>query len=349
MNWNHLKYQLLNNLREHSFMFWTVAYPLFMALIFHTAFQGMLDPQPLVVTVGIEAGSPAAAALGEVDILDARILDRATALDQIRAGELTGFVAADLTLTVGKSGIAETVLASVVSQMKQMQALGVPMENFDFQTSYVRTTPARFDPLLIPFFSLIGMFTLYSAYMGIEFGRIIQADQSMEALRLNVVPLRKQDFIIGSLLIGLVINLVSNLLLLLFFRYGLGMDLITRPLPSLAVILAANVFGIMLGLLIGSISRISSGAKNGVIIGLTLLLSFASGMMSPDIKILIEEGAPWLNALNPVAIVTTQLYRINFLDQTASLGTALATLLAMAVVLMGIAILFLRRKSYDSL
>lgn len=347
MNWNHFKYQLLNTLREPSFMFWTVAYPLFMALMFHTAFQGLLNPQPLNIRIGVEGGS--AAAFSSIDILDTRILTSGQALELIHSGELTGFVDDGLNVTVGGSGLEETILVSVVSQMKQMQALGAPPENYDFQTSYVQTRAAQANPFLIPFYSLIGMVSLYSIYMGVEFGRIMQADQSMEALRLNVVPLGKKDFILASLLMGFLINLASNILLLLFFRYALRMDLIRSPLLSMAVLLAANLFGVMLGLFIGGFSRISLGTKNGIVIGATLLMAFAAGMMSPDIKIIIEDRMPWLNEFNPVAIVTTQLYRINYLDQTTSLSRSIAILLAMAGGLMGAGLLRIRRKTYDSI
>ena len=349
MNLNHTKYQLINNLREPSFMFWTIFYPLLMALMFYTAFQGLIKPEPMEIPVAVEIGSPAAQVFRGIEILKPVETDAVEGLRLLSEQKVTGFVAADLTVRVRESGIKETVLASIVSQMVQMEALKVPYSSYDFSASYIQAAPARYNPFLIPFYSLIGMVSLYSVYMGLELSRILQADQSMEALRLNVVPLRKKDFLLGTWFIALIINLVSNILLLLFMKYLLQLDLIRDPLKTLAVLLFANILGTVLGLFIGGFSRISYGAKNGLVIGLTLLMSFAAGMMSPDIKILIEDRMPLLNALNPVSIVTTQLYRINYLDAVDTLPAALAILAAMALALALGSIALLRRKTYDTL
>lgn len=349
MNGTHIKYQFLNNLREPSFTFWTMIYPLLMALLFFVAFQGLIEPKPLDIRVGVEPGSPAAPVLASVDFLTVAEMDGQRGSELVAAGDLTGYVDRDLNVSVLQSGINETVLVSVISQMKQMQALAVPLENYEFETSYIQSRSARANPFMIPFYSLLGMVSLYSVYMGLEFGRIVQADQSMEALRMNVVPLRKQDFILGSLIIGIGLNLFSNLLLLAFMKFILHMDLISDPLRSMAVIGTANLVGIMLGLFIGAFSRISDGAKNGIVIAVTLFLSFLSGMMSPDIRILIEEHAPLVNRFNPVNIVTTQMVRLNYLGQTASFPGALGILAGWAALFMGLSILLLRRRTYDSI
>ena len=55
------KYQFLNNFREPTNVFWTMVYPLLMALMFFTAFQSIINPEPLNIKVGAEQGSPASA------------------------------------------------------------------------------------------------------------------------------------------------------------------------------------------------------------------------------------------------------------------------------------------------
>lgn len=349
MNWNHTKYQLLNNLREPSTIFWTMLYPILMAMMFYTAFQGFLTPEPIEIKVGVQSNTPAVLVLGGIDILKASPLTAKAAEDAMERGELTGYVDKDFNVTVTKSGVKETILVSVVSQIRQMQALGVPFQNFDFSARYAQATQARANPFLIHFYSLIGMVSLYSIFMGGEFARIIQADQSLEALRLNVVPLRKTDFLSGSLFIGILVNLCSNILLLGFMNYVLKLGVITDFARSLSLLLTANLVGISLGLFIGGFSRLSQGAKNGLFIGSTLFLAFLSGMMNSDTKIYFEDRFPNLSQFNPVAIVTTEMYRINYLSNSSGYIRALLILSSLAAVLLGASWLFLRRKTYDSL
>lgn len=349
MKFTFTKYQFLNNFREPTNLFWTMAYPLLMALMFFTAFQGLINPEPMNIRVGVEQGSLAAQTLKNIDILEVSELTLPKARELIKKNELIGFVDDQYALTVGKSGVKESIIANIVSQMKQMEALNVPFANYDFSASYIQTMNTRTDPFLIPFYSLIGMVSLYSIYMGLEYARFMQADQSTVAQRMNVVPLKKSQFLYSSLFIGIITNLASNILLLAFMKFVLKLDLVSDYPRTLAILLSANLVGISLGLFIGASNNAGEGIKTGIAISSTLLMAFLAGMMSTDIKILVESGAPLLALLNPVNIVTTQLYRINYLDMTATFTSGILILLGMAAIFLVLAQLFLRRKTYDSI
>lgn len=349
MTWTHMKYQFLNNVREPSQIFWTVAYPILMALMFFLAFQGLLSPQPLTVPVAVTEGSSAGQVLREIDILEVTEMSEERALDLVRAGQLTGLIDESFDITVNGSGLRESVLASVTGQVKQMQALNIPFEHYDFEASYIETRSSKANPFLIPFYSLIGMVSLYSVYLGLEFSRIIQADQSTEAQRLNVVPLKKTAFLGGSMLTGIVMNLLANGLLLLFLRYALRMDLVSDYPRTMVLLLAANILGMGLGLFIGASNNLGDGFKTAIVISSTLFMAFLSGMMSPDIKVYIDSQLPWVSRLNPVNIVTTEMYRVNYLGLTATFTTGLLTLFGISLVLLAASLMFLRRKTYDSI
>ena len=138
-------------------------------------------------------------------------------------------------------------------------------------------------------------------------------------------------------------------MLLLFIKFILKLDLVTDYPRTLAILLSSNLVGISLGLFIGASNNANEGIKSGIAISSTLLMAFLAGMMSTDIKILVEGSAPLLGLLNPVNIVTTQMYRINYLDITASFTSGILTLLGMATLFLVLAQLFLRRKTYDSI
>ena len=82
---------------------------------------------------------------------------------------------------------------------------------------------------------------------------------------------------------------------------------------------------------------------------ITMFLSFLSGLMNAEIKILIDQKAPLLSKYNPIAIVSNSLYRINLLEVTSNLTAGMLILLVYSIILIGISFLFLRRSQYDSI
>lgn len=193
------------------------------------------------------------------------------------------------------------------------------------------------------------MVSTYGMFTGIENANITQANLSSVAARINMTPIRKSTLLISGLIVGLSINIFSNILLLLFLHFVAKLDLIRNLWYSIIFILLGNIFGISLGLFIGSSNKKSPGVKVMFSIVATLFLSFLSGLMSPNIKVIIDENIPILGKLNPISIITSSLYRVNMLENTNNLGQGMILLTIYSLVLMGVSYLFLRRNQYDSI
>lgn len=350
MNLNHIKYTLLNIIRDPSYSFWTLVYPLILASFFYMGMASLInDTKPLTMTVGIETGSPARLPLATIDGVTLKETDLASASEIIKADKMVGFVDKDLNVTVGKTGVKETILVSVAEQFKEMQAMNIPLQNYDFTADYVEEKNLASNPFLIPFLTLIGMTSIYSMFSAVEYTALVQADQTFLAQRLNVIPVKKGQVLLSGVITALATNFVSNLLLLAFLQFVLKIQVVKNPLLTLALILAGNIFGVALGLAFGTSNKLSLQAKSGLAVGISLVLSFLSGMMSPDIKNLIDMKIPLLNKLNPIALITTELVRVNQLADQGSLWTSIGIILALSGVLFLFALIFLRRKSYDQL
>jgi len=110
-----------------------------------------------------------------------------------------------------------------------------------------------------------------------------------------------------------------------------------------------NLFGIALGIFIGSSNKKSVNVKTATGIAVTLFLSFLSGMMSPWIKIIIDKNVPIIGRINPISIISNNLYRINILGSTKSVTEGIVILLIYTLLLLFMSYIFLRRKSYDSI
>lgn len=342
-------YQGKNMYRDMGFIFWSLIYPLIMAIFFYTAFNGILNVQLENINVGISDNNPIEFILEEIEFLNVEKVNTDEIENKLESEEINGYIDNDLNLLVSKSGINQTVIKEVLDQIKQMGKLNVPMDRFDFSTDYIFSKNQKADSIIIIFYSLIAMVSAYSIFPGIETVSLAQANLTNVAKRINMTPLKKNEFLIAGILVALSLNILSNGLLLLFIKYVLKLNLFNEFKYSALFILVGNIFGVALGAFIGASNRQSANIKYILAIGITLLLSFFSGMMSPDIKLLFENKLPFLSRINPLSIITDNLYKINLLGITEDIGEGLINLSVISIVLILLSYVFLRRHTYDSL
>ncbi|SCL81273.1 ABC transporter permease [Sporanaerobacter sp. PP17-6a] len=342
-------YQGKCSIRDWGFSFWSVLYPLILAVFFYTAFNGMINMKLEDIDVGIEDGNKISYILEETDLLKIHKISRDEIKEKLDNGEIDGFIDNDLNITVKESGINQTIIREIVEQIKQMEKLNRPIENYDFNVNYVLDRNQKANSMIIIFYSLIAMFSTYGVFTGIETVSFIQANLSNIGARINVTPLKKHSFLLAGIIVALALNLLSNGLLLIFIKYVLKIELFKEMKYSSIFIILGNLFGVSLGVFIGVSNKKSVNVKTLISIALTLFLSFLSGMMGPDIKTMIDTRVPVLGKVNPISIITNNLYRINLLDSTKSVGEGIFLLSVYSIVLISISYIFLRRRNYDSI
>lgn len=342
-------YQGKNLFRDFGFSFWSLIYPLIMAVFFYTAFNGLLNVELKDIKVGIEEGNPIIFALKNIEFLNVEKIAVDDVNKKLDDKEIDGFIDKDLNIKVKESGINQTVIKEIVEEIKQVEKLGRPMEKFDFTKNYIVDKNQKADSVIIIFYSLIAMVSTYGVFLGIEIVSLIQANLSNIGARLNVAPLRKSEFLLAGIIVTLFLNLFSNGILLLFIKYVLKMSLFTELKYSATLIILGNLFGTILGIFIGTSNKANRNTKTLVGIGVTLFLSFLSGMMGPHTKILVDKHVPILGRINPISIITNNLYKVNLLENTNQVSEGILILLAYCIVLTLASYLFLRGKEYDSI
>lgn len=335
--------------RDIGFTFWGLLYPIILAGIFYIAFSGITNMQLETINIGIEKENSVISILKDIEIFNLIEISEEDITKSLQSKEIDGYIKYDLTLIVDESGLNQTVIKGVLDQIKQTIALNEPMENFDFEVDYLSGKNQMANGILIVFYSLIAMVSTYGVFPGIETTNIAQANLTNIGARINITPIKKSTLLISGIIVGLSINVFSNILLLIFLNFVLKLDLIKNIWYSSIFILLGNLFGISLGLFIGSSNKQKPGVKVMISITTTLFLSFLSGMMSPDIKILIDKNVPIIGKINPISIVTNSLYRINLLENTKNLSQGMILLTTYSIILMGVSYLFLRRSQYDSI
>ena len=91
------------------------------------------------------------------------------------------------------------------------------------------------------------------------------------------------------------------------------------------------------------------GVKIGIMIGVSMTLSFLAGLMNADIKNVVDRNAPLLNRLNPAALISDALYCLNVYDAPERYIQDLVILSVMCVLLLAGTFVIIRRERYDSI
>lgn len=335
--------------RDMSFTFWGLMYPIILAGFFYVAFSGLIDIKIEAINIGIEKENQIYHILENIEILNVVEVHENNIEENLKSGRIDGYIGENLNLVVDGSGLNQTIIKGVLDQIIQTIALDEPIQNLDFEINYLSGKTQMSNAMLIIFYSLIAMVSTYGVFTGIETVNTAQANLTDIGARISTTPIKKSTFLISGVIVGLSINIFANILLLLFLQFVLKMNLFRNIWHSSIFILLGNIFGVSLGIFIGSSNKKSPGAKVMFSIVITLFLSFLSGMMSPEIKILIDKNAPILSKINPISIITNSLYKINLLGNTKNLSQGAILLALYSLLLIITSYFFLRGDQYDSI
>ena len=115
------------------------------------------------------------------------------------------------------------------------------------------------------------------------------------------------------------------------------------------ICLLGAMTGVSLGMVVGSMHRLTAGMKTLILVAVPLFLCFLSGLMIGEMKYTIERSFPIINRLNPAALISDALYFLNVYNDPAALRTRLLLLAAFAAVMTFLAFVSLRRTRYESI
>lgn len=335
--------------RDRGFLFWAAAYPLILAVIFNLAFSGMLEGEFEKVPVGISEQNSRMYILEEIDLFELSVMTKEEAKTALQEKKISGFIDDDFSLLVLESGGQQTLIKEVMDHIRQVYAMDLPYDRFHFDKSYIQREQQKEEGASVIFYSMIGMVALYGIYSGISFVQMFQGNLSPVGARIQTTPLRRNRMILSAFATCTLMNLLCNLILLLFMRYVLDLRLFHDIPRSLMLIATGNLLGTALGIFISASNKMAENAKDLLAVGLTLFLSFTSGMNGVSFKLWIRDHFPFFSLFNPVTLMTDTLYRVNLLSDVQGYQKVILVLCAQTAVLLGLSYIFLRREQYDSL
>ena len=370
-----LKYNLKVKLKNFGMTFWPLAFPLILGTLFYFAFGNISDADfqtvPVAVVEEAHADQVFLAFLdqiegGEDKLLSVEKMTDEQAQEKLEAIKVSGiyYVGTEPSLTVASSGIEESILQSVLSSYENTRStvrnmLKIHPEGiFDGLRAMLRQQNSvqelslggrTIDGNVQFFYALIAMGCLYGCFIGFGAAISLQANLTALAVRRCVTPTHKLKLVLSEQIVSFFLGYVDVVILLLYLRYVLKLDFQGQMGRMLVICFLGSLIGVSMGIFVGSLGKMKEGVKIGIILGISMVCSFLAGLMNNTMKDIVEKHAPFINRINPAALISDAFYCINVYDDPARYHRSLITLAVMGVVLVTASFLLIRRERYDSI
>lgn len=322
---------IFNNKAE---LFWIIGFPIILATFFYIAFGHMTANtfERIDITVcGVEESDIFYRTLSQTDMFTLSVSDFDSAMKSLESGEIQGVITNNDTLKLYVSGnginqsITKYVLDSYLQTTQTVSDILMAnpsvlqtdfVENIGSTNDYTQdvslSEEGNFDIVNVFFFAIFGMTAMLGSTYMINVVNTLQANQSPLAVRVCSSPIRKSVVFLANMLAVFLSVFLSIILCMLYIRFILGISMGNHIWSVLLLLLAGTAASVSIGGFICIALKTSENTKNGIIVGLSLMWSAMSGMMSTDIKYTLDRYAPILQKLNPVNLITDGLYSLFF-------------------------------------
>ncbi|MFG6376716.1 MAG: ABC transporter permease [Lachnospiraceae bacterium] len=378
-------YRILSTIRNKMDIFWALCFPIILGTCFFAAFSDIykmdFEFESIPIAAVLEENSQLKNVLDTLSnqgmeedsepMLKVNYTNMAEAEKMLNEKKVIGIIEENegVHLSVNENGLEATFLQSFLDQYVQtMYVIGNAgtddiseilkiVENLqsNADTSNLNAiqnkqiSSADMNPYTDYYYALIAMACLYACFSGLTCAKQMKADISSLGMRKCLVSTGRMKMIVGDMLGCYVIQCISNVLLIFYLQYVLGIDLGNRLPLILFTAFMGSLIGLAMGIFIGSIPKLSDGIKTGIALSVSMLSCFLSGLMVGGLRWLIEFKAPIINRLNPATVLTDALYALNIYDTYERFTGNLLILFIMSVVLCSLSFFMVRRECYEQL
>ena len=332
-------------------------------------FDGMSEPgedQFLIVTYADE--EEALDLLEKKEVYGIINVDMPQISDYILAENEDDLNTAPLQLTISAEMNSDPLFQSILScfveqfnmqydtistiAMENPQKLPELMESINIETDYLVEESLGADSLdeaSTYFFNLIAMTCMFAAMAGNAVAIHNQANLSSLGARRNVSPMHRLVAILGDLSASLVYEFMTLVVALLYFTFVLDIDFGNQFGFVLLTAFIGCVTGISFGFFIGSIGRFNENTKFGILMAVSMIGCFLSGLMIGNMRMLVDKVCPLINHINPSALIADALYSLAIYPSHERFFTNIASLLVISALFCLGGFAMVRRRKYASL
>lgn len=381
MFYHNYKYRIKCILRDKDMMFWTLLFPILLATLFNLSLSNLSsaeDFSPVNIAIVKEGqynknkefiNTINALSKGESDdpLFDIEYTSKAKAKDLLDNNNIDGYLYLDkdINIVVKDKGINQTIIKSFVDEYKQTESTiktimkenpsaiqSVGLDSFFKKTDYIKEVSVSETPRnesVNYFYTLIAMTCLYGGFLGLKEISQIQANQSPQGARISVAPIHKLKAFMASMAAATTIQLFDISVLMAYLCFVLKISFSNQIGYILLACIVGSITGVSFGICLGTVLKKSEGVKTGILVGVTMTMSYLAGMMYDKMKYIINSKMPILSYLNPVNLIADSFYSLYYYDTTTKFFINIGILCVLSIVFSGITYLVLRRQKYASL
>ena len=388
MFFHNLKYSIKTLFRNKMMIFWTFAFPIILGTFFNMAFSNIENSEKLsVIDIAIvekstgeetEIYEKAFASLSdsrdEDRLFDITYTSEEEAKKLLEEEKITGYLrlSASPEIVITSNGIDETIFKYAIEQIKQsIDIIKDVLSTRDYATSdgtimdtqlehiqknilrarsnIIDESNTHMSYTMIEYYTLIAMTCLYGGLLGLSAIDKSLANISNKGKRVAASPTSKATIILSSSLAAYLVELVGLALLFIYTIFVIGVDYGTHLPQVILLALTGSFAGLSLGVAIGCLFKANEDTKTGILISITMLGCFFSGMMGITMKYIIDAHVPFINAVNPANMITDGFYALYYYGTSTRFYGDLRNLLLFSALMVSISIFCLRRQRYDSI
>lgn len=302
-----------------------------------------------------------------------------TAQSLLKEKKITGYLLFEnheVKITVNDKGYNETILRFIVDELSSQKEMLETLTTKEITDSYktgnknvnyekiyqdtlnlINSTIPKLNNIsnsnlsytMIEYYTLLAMACLYGALIAMFVTNKKIANMSSAGKRTSISPAHKKTLLLGSFLASYLVQLLGILILYLYTILVIKVDYGNNTFLVFLLLMAGSLAGLTLGVAISTILKSNENTKTGILISLTMLASFLSGMMGITMKYIIDTNIPILNKINPAAMITDGFYSLYYYSTLDRFYFNIISLLIFSVIMLFISYQGLRRDKYDSI
>lgn len=368
--------------RDRVQLFWNLLFPILLGTMFYIAFSGLSSDEAfhvIPVAVVLENENNASTFKDTIDtlsepgkdqLLDTVYVSGKEALALLEKKKVIGIlqegnpITLSISAEMSGSKLEQSILSSFVTQYNlnysaieniaatHPEKLEAAVHTLSAATAYnteTAFTDGTLDEMLVYFFNLIALSCLYSYIGGMKVATYNQANLSALGARKCIAPVNKLVSLISELLAAFLYQFFCIFVCLSYLALVLKINFGDNTAYILLTALVGCITGVSMGFFVGSIGKMSFGVKNGILMAVSMLCCFFSGLMVGNMRILVEEFCPWLNRINPAALIADSFYSLTVYQSHERYFLNLGSLLFISALFYFGGFLIVRRRKYAAL
>ena len=386
---HNLKYSLKTLFRSKALIFWTFAFPIILGTFFKMAFSDIENSEKLdIIDIAIVDNNNfnndivfknTFKELSDKNSENYMFNVKYTTLDEckklLEEEKVSAYILFnddDINVSVNKSGINETVTKYVIDEVQSKKVILTniitkELESNNYMVNYeeivslanniMNNSKAKFKDIsrsnlsytMIEFYTLIAMSCLYGSMLSMYIINYILPNMNSVGKRISVSGIKKLSLLISSLISSYIVQVVGIFILFIYTIFVLKVDYGNNIDKVILLMLTGSFAGLSLGVLVSSLIKTNENAKTGILVGITMLMCFMSGMMGITMKYIIDKNVRVLNLINPASMITDGFYSLYYYDTFNRYYFNVISLLIFSVIMLLISYSSLRRQRYDSI